>query len=133
MIIQFLHFAFRQESTEEQRNRALKLIRDISAVESVSFAVHGRFIGDPAAGYSHAYSFGLADLDAVERYMYDPVHLAHDPEILPHLAKLHVGIAASDDPDPNLFTKITQIYQGKVARHPEWERLMASIPEVRIG
>ncbi len=50
--------------------------------------------------------------------MYDPVHLAGDPEILPHYGKLHVGLA---------------VYEGKLARYPEWARLMAAIPEVRFG
>jgi hypothetical protein len=28
------------------------------------------------AGYTHAFTVGIAGLDALERYMYDPVHLA---------------------------------------------------------
>lgn len=133
MIVQFMRFAFREESTDEQKTRALALIRRTAAVEPVAFSTVGRLLGDPADGFTHGYSFGLADLDAFERYMYDPVHLAGDPEILPHYAKLHVGLAVSDDPDPELAAKITSVYQGKLARYPEWERLMAAIPEVRFG
>ncbi len=133
MIVQFMRFAFREESTEDQKARALALIRRTAAVESLSFSTVGRLLGDPAEGYTHGYSFGLADLDAFERYMYDPVHLAGDPEILPHYGKLHVGLAVSDDPDPELAAKITAVYEGKLARYPEWERLMAAIPEVRFG
>lgn len=133
MIVQFMRFAFREESTEEQKARALALIRRTAAVESVAFSTVGRLLGDPAEGYTHGYSFGLADLDAFERYMYDPVHLAGDPEILPHYAKLHVGVAVTDDPDPELAKKITAVYEGKLARYPEWERLMAEIPDVRFG
>ncbi|AIG75299.1 Hypothetical protein AJAP_12085 [Amycolatopsis japonica] len=133
MIVQFMRFAFREDSTEEQKTRALALIRRTAAVESVAFSTVGRLLGDPAEGYTHGYSFGLADLGAFERYMYDPVHLAGDPEILPHYAKLHVGLAVSDDPDPELAAKITAVYQGKLAEYPEWERLMAAIPEVRFG
>ncbi|MFI9453788.1 Dabb family protein [Amycolatopsis sp. NPDC052450] len=133
MIVQFMRFAFREESTEEQKTRALELIRRTAAVESIAFSTVGRFLGDPAAGYTHAYCFGLADLGALERYMYDPVHLAGDPEILPHYAKLHVGVAVTDDPDPELAAKITAVYEGKLARYPEWERLMTTIPDVRFG
>ncbi|MFI7117483.1 Dabb family protein [Amycolatopsis sp. NPDC049868] len=133
MIVQFMRFAFRDDSTAEQKARALELIRRTAAVESVAFSTVGGLLGDPAEGYTHGYSFGLADLDAFERYMYDPVHLAGDPEILPHYAKLHVGLAVSDDPDPELAAKITAVYEGKLARYPEWERLMAAIPEVRFG
>ncbi|KFZ77972.1 stress protein [Amycolatopsis sp. MJM2582] len=133
MIVQFMRFAFHEDSTEEQKARALELIRRTAAVESVAFSTVGRLLGDAAEGYTHGYSFGLADLGAFERYMYDPVHLAGDPEILPHYAKLHVGLAVSDDPDPELAAKITSVYQGKLAEYPEWERLMAAIPEVRFG
>ncbi len=133
MIVQFMRFAFREDSTAEQKARALELIRRTAAVESVAFSTVGRLLGDAAEGYTHGYSFGLADLGAFERYMYDPVHLAGDPEILPHYAKLHVGLAVSDDPDPELAAKITSVYQGKLAEYPEWERLMAAIPEVRFG
>ncbi|WP_200882772.1 Dabb family protein [Amycolatopsis sp. MJM2582] len=128
-----MRFAFHEDSTEEQKARALELIRRTAAVESVAFSTVGRLLGDAAEGYTHGYSFGLADLGAFERYMYDPVHLAGDPEILPHYAKLHVGLAVSDDPDPELAAKITSVYQGKLAEYPEWERLMAAIPEVRFG
>ncbi|WP_394362474.1 Dabb family protein [Amycolatopsis sp. SB7-3] len=128
-----MRFAFREDSTAEQKARALELIRRTAAVESVAFSTVGRLLGDAAEGYTHGYSFGLADLGAFERYMYDPVHLAGDPEILPHYAKLHVGLAVSDDPDPELAAKITSVYQGKLAEYPEWERLMAAIPEVRFG
>jgi hypothetical protein len=30
--------------------------------------------------------------------------------ILPHYAKLHVGDAVTDDPDPELAAKITAVY-----------------------
>ncbi|OXM58521.1 stress protein [Amycolatopsis thailandensis] len=133
MIVQFMRFAFREESTEKQKARALELIRRTAKVESVAYSTVGRLLGDPAEGYTHGYSFGLADLDAFERYMYDPVHLAGDTEILPHYAKLHVGVAVTDDPDPDLGAKISAVYEGKLARYPEWERLMTAIPEVRFG
>ncbi|MFF0488387.1 Dabb family protein [Nocardia sp. NPDC003482] len=133
MIVHLLRFAFRAETTEEQKARVLALIRRTAAAESVSFATVGRFLGDPDSGFTHAYSFGLADLDALERYMYDPAHLAGDPEILPHFAKLHVGPDVSDDPDPELGAKITAIYEAKLARYPEWEQLMNAIPELSFG
>ena len=47
----------------------------------------------------------LDDLAALERYLYDPVHLDGDFGILPHLAKLS-AVHLSDDMDPELNGKI---------------------------
>jgi len=133
MIVHMLRFAFRAETTEEQRARVLELMRRTSSVESVSFATVGQYIGDPSPGYTHAYCVGIADLDALERYMHDPVHLAGDPEIIPHFAKLHIGPDVTDDTDPDLGAKIYAMNDRKLAKYPEWEQLMATIPEVTFG
>ncbi|MEV5651504.1 Dabb family protein [Nocardia sp. NPDC052254] len=134
MIVHTLRFAFREEATAADREQVLTLMRRTAAVDSVSFATVGRtVVSDPDSGYTHAYCVGIADLDALERYMYDPVHLAGDPEIIPHLAKLHIGPDVSDDPDPDLSAKILAINDRKLAAHPEWAELMGTIPEVRFG
>ncbi|WP_339429541.1 Dabb family protein [Nocardia spumae] len=134
MIVHTLRFAFRDEATEADREQVLALMRRTAAVESVSFSTVGRtVVSDPESGYTHAYCVAIADLDALERYMYDPTHVAGDPEIIPHLAKLHIGPDVSDDPDPELSAKILAINEGKLAAYPEWAELMSTIPEVRFG
>ncbi|MBU3061749.1 Dabb family protein [Nocardia sp. NEAU-G5] len=133
MIAHLLRFAFRADTTEAQQARVLDLMRRTASVDSVSFSTVGRHVGDPEAGYTHGLLVGIADLDALERYMYDPVHLAGDPEIIPFLARLHVGPEITDDGDPHLGAKIAEMHRGKVARYPEWDRLMNSIPEVTFG
>ncbi len=134
MIVHTLRFAFRDEVAEAERERVLTLLRRTAAIDSVSFSTVGRtVVSDPGTGYTHAYCVAIADLDALERYMFDPVHLAGDPEIIPHLAKLHIGPDVSDDPDPELNAKILAINERKLAAFPEWADLMGTIPEVRFG
>ncbi|MFJ9367677.1 Dabb family protein [Nocardia sp. NPDC101769] len=133
MIVHVLRFRFRDESTEQQRAEVLAAMRRTASVESVSFATVGQSLGDPAEDLTHAYCVGIEDLAALERYLHDPVHLAGDPEIAPHFAKLVIGPDISDDPDPELSDKIQALHRRKVEMYPEWEELMATIPEVRFA
>ncbi|PPJ11786.1 stress protein [Nocardia nova] len=134
MIIHMLRFAFRPETSEADRERVLTTMRRTASVDSVSFSAVGQaLLTDPEAGYTHAYCVGIANLAALERYMHDPVHLAGDPEIIPHLAKLHIGPDVTDDPDPELEAKILAVNDRKLAMYPEWKELMATIPELRFG
>jgi hypothetical protein len=133
MIVHQLRFKFRDHTTEEQKEAVLALMRRTAAVESVSFATVGRHLGDSSEGLTHAYCVAIADLDALERYMHDPVHLAGDPEIIPHLDLLVIGPDTSDDPDPDVAAKLFALNERKLAMYPEWARLMETIPEVRIA
>ncbi|MFJ4771602.1 Dabb family protein [Streptomyces uncialis] len=101
-------------------------------MESTVFGVVGGDIGDPAEGFTHTYSAAVTDLGALERYMYDPVHLAGDGVILPRLSRLS-AVRFSDDPDPALVERINELYLGKRAGHPEWVRLLDAIPDTRLG
>ncbi|MFE3029379.1 Dabb family protein [Nocardia tengchongensis] len=133
MIVHVLRFRFRDETTEEQRAEVLATMRRTAGVESVRFATVGQNLGEPSEGFTHAYCVGIEDLDALERYMHDPVHLAGDPLIAPHFAKLAIGPDLSDDMDPDLGAKIIAMHQRKSETYPEWAELMATIPEVRIA
>jgi len=123
LIVNVLRFSFKDGTTEEQKAEVLAAMRRTASVESTSFGVVGRDVGDPADGYTHAFLAGVEDLAALERYMYDPVHLNGDYEILPRFA---------DDPDPELGAKIGAIAAGKIAKYPDWGRLLAAIPDVKV-
>ncbi|KUJ66885.1 stress protein [Streptomyces albus subsp. albus] len=133
MIVHTLRFAFKDGTTEEQKDRVLALMRRTASVESVSFATVGQSLGDPAEGLTHAYCVGLEDLAAVERYMHDPVHLAGDEEITPHLARLAIGPDASDDMDPELGAKLMALHERKCETHPEWAARLEPLMDIRIA
>ncbi|MBO7936812.1 Dabb family protein [Streptomyces antibioticus] len=132
MIVHMLRFAFKDGTTEEQKDRVLALMRRTSSVESVSFATVGQSLGDPAEGFTHGYCVGIADLAALERYMHDPVHLAGDPEILPHLARIRIGPDVSDDMDPGLAGEIMALHEKKVALYPEWGAQLEPLVEIGL-
>ncbi|MFJ2515787.1 Dabb family protein [Streptomyces griseoviridis] len=132
MIVNTLRFSFRDGTTEEEKAEVLALMRRTSTVESAAFGVVGQDLGDPAEGFTHTYCAGVADLAALERYLHDPVHLAGDFTILPRLARLS-AVRFSDDMDPGLGEKIMALHLEKVARYPQWGRLLDSIPDVRVS
>ncbi|WP_331744056.1 Dabb family protein [Kitasatospora sp. NBC_01300] len=119
MIVHMLRFAFKDSATEEDRERVLALMRRTAAVESVSFSTVGPALGTQD-GFTHAYCVGIADLAALRRYMHDPVHLAGDPQIMPHLARIAIGPDLSDDPDPGLAAKVLGLHEEKTALYPQW-------------
>ncbi|MFG1796756.1 Dabb family protein [Nocardia sp. NPDC049149] len=121
MIINLLRFSFKPGVTEEEKAEVLAAMRRTASVESTVFATVGQDLGDPDDGFTHAYLTAIPDLDALERYMHDPVHLEGDEYILPRLAKLS-PVRLSDDPDPELLHKISAIHASKVERYPAWGR-----------
>ncbi|MQY03317.1 antibiotic biosynthesis monooxygenase family protein [Actinomadura macrotermitis] len=128
MIVLVLRFGFRPGTDEPTRDRVLELMRRTANVESVVFSTVGPLIGGPVDGLSHAYTVAIPGLAALERYLHEPVHLAGDPEILPHFARL-THVRFSDDPDPRLAEKIAELVEKKIALYPEWGDLVASVPQ----
>ena len=96
MIINLLRFSFKPGVSEADRAEVLAAMRRTASVESVAFSTVGQDLGDPTEGFTHAYLTAIPDLDALERYMHDPVHLRGDEFILGRLAKLS-AVRLSDD------------------------------------
>ncbi|GAB2686582.1 Dabb family protein [Nocardia thraciensis] len=131
MIVNVLRFRFKDSADADTRASVLAAMRRAASMESVSFGTVGQDLGDPADGFTHAYLAAVADLEALERYLYDPVHLAVDTEILPHLERLS-PVRLSDDPDPGLAQAITRMHLRKAHAYPEWRRMLAAIPDTPI-
>ncbi|MET7460638.1 Dabb family protein [Nonomuraea sp. NPDC005501] len=131
MIVNILRFSFRSGTTEEEKAEVLEAMRRTASVESVSFSTVGQDLGDPAEGYTHAYCVGIADLEALERYMHDPVHIEGDYTIIPRVERL-APARLSDDLDPELAGKVMALHLKKVETYPEWGRLVESVSGGRI-
>ncbi|MFH8383893.1 Dabb family protein [Kitasatospora sp. NPDC018058] len=126
MIVHMLRFAFKQDTTEQEREHVLTVMRRTASVESVSFGTVGQSLGEED-GFTHAYCVGIADLDALRRYMHDPVHLAGDPQIMPHLSRIAIGPDLSDDMTPDLAGRILALHEEKVALYPRWAAEIAPL------
>ncbi|ATE55104.1 MULTISPECIES: Dabb family protein [Actinosynnema] len=131
MIVNVLRFAFRQETTERERAEVLAVMRELTALEPVAFSSVGPDIGDDAR-FTHAYCVALADLDALRRYVHDPAHLAADSVIVPRLARLSATRFA-DEGSPELAEAVNAVHREKAAAHPEWARLLESVPELDLA
>ncbi|MFF2146701.1 Dabb family protein [Kitasatospora sp. NPDC058190] len=112
--------------TEEQREHVLAVMRRTASVESVSFGTVGQSLGEQD-GFTHAYCVGIADLDALRRYLHDPVHLAGDPQITPYLSRIAIGPDLSDDMTPTLAAEILALHEEKVALYPQWAADLAPL------
>jgi len=123
VILNVLRLTLKEDTTAEQRADVLAALRRTAGLQWVSFSSVGPTFDDPL---SIGYSVGIADLDALEKYMHDPVHLSGDDVILPRVARLS-AVRFSDDDDPDIGAKVLALHQAKVAKYPEWGRLVESI------
>jgi len=126
MILNVLRLTLNDDTTPEERDDVLAALRRTASLPWVSFSSVGPAFGDPA---SVGYVVAINDLDALENYMHDPVHLAGDDVILPRVARLS-AVRFSDDEDPDIGSKVLALHQAKVAKYPEWGRLVESIAVV---
>jgi Stress responsive A/B Barrel Domain len=132
MIVIVLRFTFKTDTSEQARASVLATMRRSSTVDGVSFSTVGQDLGDPAEGYTHAYCVAVRDVDALQQYIYDPVHVNGDREVLPALARLS-AILLSDDMDPELGKKTMDMRLQKIATYPWWGQLLEAIPNLQIA
>jgi stress responsive alpha/beta barrel protein len=122
VILNVLRLTLKDDTTDEQRADVLAALRRTAWLPWVSFSSVGPTFDDPL---SLGYVVAIKDLEALEKYMHDPIHLAGDDVILPRVARLS-AVRFSDD-DPGIGAKVFALHQAKVAKYPEWGRLVESI------
>jgi hypothetical protein len=125
MILNVLRLTLSDDTTAEQRADVLAALRRTASLPWVSFSSVGPDFADPT-GLTFGYAVAIDRLDALESYMHDPVHLSGDDVILPRVARLS-AVRFSDDDDPDIAAKVFALHQAKVAKYPEWGRLVESI------
>jgi hypothetical protein len=128
VITHVLLFSFKDGTSEEDFAASMEAFRNTGQMPTVSFSVVGQYSGNPAAGYTHAAVFVLADLETLDRYMYEPVHREADFIVHPHLAKME-AFDISDDDEPDLEAKIMDIQRRRLASDPELAELLGIAPE----
>lgn len=123
MIAHVLRFRFKDGISEEDFAASMRAFRRTGQASTVSFSVVGQYSGSPADGYTHSAVFGLADLEALETYMYEPAHREADFIVHPHMAKFD-AFDISDEDDPDLEAKITDIQRRRLVADPELAELL---------
>jgi hypothetical protein len=122
MIVNVLRFTLKPDTSPQQRAEVLATLRRTASVESVSYSTVGEESTDPS-GLTIGYVVGIADLDALERYMHDPVHLAGDDIILPRVAQVS-SVRFADEP---VEQQVSALHAQKVSKYPDWGRRLAAI------
>jgi hypothetical protein len=123
VILNVLRLTLKDDTTDQQRADVLSALRRTAGLPWVSFSSVGPTFDDPL---SFGYVVAIKDLEALERYMHDPVHLSGDDVILPRVARLS-AVRFADDDDPDIGAKVFALHQAKVAKYPEWGQLVESI------
>ncbi|WP_232666790.1 Dabb family protein [Pseudonocardia sp. TRM90224] len=126
MIVNVLRFRLRDGITPDQEAEVVSAMRRTAALDSVAFGSVGRDLSIPDEGYALTYVVGIPDLEALERYMHDPVHLAGDDVILPHVASA-AAVRSSDDGDPEIAAKVGALHAAKAAKYPDWGRTIEKL------
>jgi hypothetical protein len=132
VIVHTVRFGFKADVTEEQQANALETLAAMAALEPVAFSTLGRSLSGRGSGLTHAYCIAFADLAALRDYLRDPVLHEGDRKIVPLFARLSVEPDITDDPDPDLGAKITAAFEETVAAHPDWGRVLQSVPQFTI-
>jgi hypothetical protein len=123
VIAHVLRFRFKEETSEEEFNTAMEAFRRTGQVPSVALSVVGPYAGNPADGFTHSAVYVLADLAALDRFMYEPVHRDADFIVHPHMAQMD-AFDVTDDDEPDLGAKIMDIQQRRLAADPELAELL---------
>lgn len=122
VIVNVLRLTLKNDISDDERAEVLAALRRTASVESVSFSTVGEEFTDPS-GRTIGYVVGVADLEALQRYMHDPVHLAGDDVILPRVARVS-SIRFADTP---IAEQVYALHEAKVANYPEWGRRLEEI------
>jgi hypothetical protein len=125
VILNVLRLTLKDDTTDDERAEVLAALRQTASLPWVSFSSVGAEFTDPT-GLTIGYVVAIKDLEALEKYMHDPVHLSGDDVILPRVERLS-AVRFSDDDDPEIGAKVFALHQAKVARYPEWGRQVDAI------
>jgi hypothetical protein len=107
--------------TVEEQEEVLAVMRRTASLDSVAFGAVGKDFGNPADGFTHSYLAAIPDLEALERYMHDPVHLRGDDLILDKLEQMS-AVRFTDDTDPALGQAVYEIAARKMQQYPDSAR-----------
>jgi hypothetical protein len=110
-----------RDELEASLERLRRLGRELEVIES--WAVGRDFGGE----FEYGAMYALPDIQAYETYMFAPLHLQTDAAGLP-LVDRFVSMDLTDDEDPAIGDKISEVHRKRFASHPEILELVENIP-----
>jgi Stress responsive A/B Barrel Domain len=127
MIAHIIRFSFKETATDGDVRATLEALRERGRTSTVSFSVVGEYSGDRGRGHTHTAVYALTDLDALERYIFDPGHRQTDPMVHSHITNLDF-FDVSDGDESDLATKIAEIQRRRLESDPEVAELVDLFP-----
>ncbi|WP_216214535.1 Dabb family protein [Amycolatopsis aidingensis] len=126
MIYHGIRITLKPGVPEEDREAALESLRNQGRVipSVTSFVVGPDFGGE----YEYGAVFVIEDIAGYEEYMNHPAHLHTDRIGLPLVEKF-VSFDITDDPDPEMGTRIAEIHRRRFEAIPDIAGLVAGLDE----
>jgi hypothetical protein len=127
VIAHIIRFSFKETATDGDVTATLGALRERGRMDAVSFSVVGEYAGDRAGGHTHTAVYALADLDALERYIFDPGHRETDPLVHSHITNLDF-FDVSDGDESDLGAKVAAIQRRRLESDPAVAELVEFVP-----
>jgi Stress responsive A/B Barrel Domain len=127
MIVHIIRFRFKDGTAQEDVAACMEALERVGRMDSVSFAVTGRYAGPAADKYTHSAAFALAGIEAFHQYVHEPAHREADFIVHPHVTNFDV-FDISDEDNANLSSEIADIQRRRLAADPELTSLISARP-----
>jgi len=124
MILHVIRFSFKDGVADADVAACLQALRELGDAPSVTFAVSGEQVAGASDGHTHSAAYAFADIQAFERYMYEPAHRKADFLVHPLVADFS-AFDIGDGEDADLPSRIVEIQQRRLAGDVELARLVA--------
>jgi hypothetical protein len=125
MIYHSIRFALKDGVTEEQIAPAIAQLHKMGKeIEAVKFYCVGRDFGGE---FEYGAMFALETIADYQDYMLHPIHRVVDDLGLPLVGKM-ISQDLTDDPDPEIGTKIAQIHKSRYESDPELLDMIQALP-----
>ncbi|NBE93234.1 Dabb family protein [Nonomuraea sp. KC401] len=126
MIYHCIRFTPKPGVSESDRQAALESMREAArAIPAIKSHVVGP---DYGGDYAYGSISVIENLEGYEEMMNHPAHLEVDRNGLP-LVDRFASFDITDDPDPEIGTKIAEIHRRRYATIPDIAALVSELPE----
>ncbi|MFC4562342.1 Dabb family protein [Nocardiopsis mangrovi] len=125
MIYHFIRFTVKPEVPQETVD---------AIMSNMTGEGNGTFPGGAGRDFGGEYQYGVVsaieDIETYDKMMNDPAHLEIDLMGLPLIDKF-MSFDITDDPDPEIGEKITEIHRRRFEANPDLTELVSNLNEYK--
>ncbi len=124
MIAHIVRFTLKPNTPKDQVDRAFEQLRKQGReIKAVQLFVVGRDFGGE---FDYGAMYIMKDLEGYREYMMSPIHRKSDEIGLPVVDKF-ISMDITDDKDPAIGDKITEIHRNRFAHDPALAKLVENL------